>query len=397
MARQNRDHRETSIASIMPVDSPISRENHSHTPARAQTPVRPSEVLMIVWAPQQRRASNMCQTLGFHLRFVNGIRRTGRLKFTARLWKCVEYVTKFVETIAICIARRPRLCIVQNPPFFAIYAAWIGMLLSFRKPRLIADCHNAVFRPPWSRMTGAHFCLKLCQSILVHNEDIFQMLPRIGFNVPHALVLETRPTCVAPDDNSRQFESPVLQSIFAKKDHKTLIAPLAWKDDEPIEELVKLGAELPDFQILLTGMKGLRSHLRQNAPPNVIFTGFLSASDYELAMLRSTLVVGVTTIDGIQMSVANEAVGMGRPMVLSGTNTTRKLFYKGAVYTQGHTAKDFSNAVKQALDSLTTLSADAISLREERLHRWDLQADRFLQMANIQTRNVSSVLTTRNK
>ncbi len=343
--------------------------------------VAANDVLMIVWARQQRRASNMCEALGFQLRFVNGIQLKSNVRIFSLAAKAFEYFCKFFETIGVIILRRPKICVVQNPPFFVIFAAYFGMILAFRWPRLIGDCHNLL--PPWDKMPGSKLSLRLCELYVAHNDDIFRQLPVLGYPTRNARVLETRPT-VVNIEVTKKFEDPKLDAIFAKG-RPTLIVPLAWLADEPLEEIVGLGRELPDFEILMTGEKGLRSPLKATAPENVHFTGFMSKADYLLGMMKATVVVGLTTVEGIQMSVANEGVGMGRPMVLSGTQTTRRMFHKGATYVTEHTSQGIAAAVSEAMPQLEHLSSQSRELRAERLRHWETLAIRVVDEAGIQT------------
>lgn len=343
--------------------------------------VAANDVLMIVWARQQRRASNMCETLGFQLRFVNGIQFKSSHRILNLAAKVFEYFCKFFETIGVIILRRPVICIAQNPPFLTIIAAYLGMLLCLRRPRIIADCHNVVFREPWLDAPGAKASVKLTDNFLVHNHDIYAQLEGLAFPIPKAIVLETRPTVVKPTI-SPEFHSPVLKESLSSG-RLSLLVPLAWKPDEPLEEIVAMGTLLPEFDILLTGEKGSRSPLRSTAPSNVKFTGFLSKQDYDNVLQHATIIVGLTTVEGIQMSVANEAVGAGRPMVLSGTNTTRRLFHKGAVYVESHTAAGIAAAVQAASPILDQLRKESLELRQERFQRWSEQAQAFQMKCGI--------------
>ncbi|MDH8576211.1 hypothetical protein QIH29_27735, partial [Klebsiella pneumoniae] len=70
------------------------------------------------------------------------------------------------------------------------------------------------------------------------------------------------------------------------------------------------------------------------APDNVIFTGYLTKKAYDDLFLSSSVILGLTTRDNVQLSVSNEALSADKPMVLSDTTTLRNLFGDAAIFVE---------------------------------------------------------------
>ena len=87
--------------------------------------------------------------------------------------------------------------------------------------------------------------------------------------------------------------------------------------------------------------------------------------------------MGLTTRDDIQLSVANEAVGARKPMVISDTKLLRDLFYRGAVFVNPTDATAIRDGCSLALAQKQVLVQEVAQLSEERNRRWLEQAQRI--------------------
>ncbi|MBW1782866.1 MAG: glycosyltransferase, partial [Deltaproteobacteria bacterium] len=123
--------------------------------------------------------------------------------------------------------------------------------------------------------------------------------------------------------------------IPLKGDHNVVFV-CSFEKDEPYLEIIQ-AARLIDLSISLyiTGpyQKAGRDMLDQ-APPNVVFTGFLSDQDYVDLLYSCDAVIDLTVMQNCLVCGAYEAVALGKPVILSGTEALKKYFSKGAVYTE---------------------------------------------------------------
>ena len=143
--------------------------------------------------------------------------------------------------------------------------------------------------------------------------------------------------------------------------------------DEPIAEVFE-AVRGSNIQLHVTGNpRKLDATVRENAPPNVHFTGFLEEDAY-WALLRSVdAVIDLTLMDDCLVCGAYEALSLGKPMVLSNNAASVDLFAGAAVFTDNTPAD-----IRRALDALRAehaqVQAAAQTRRRELTEAWDASA-----------------------
>jgi glycosyltransferase involved in cell wall biosynthesis len=110
-------------------------------------------------------------------------------------------------------------------------------------------------------------------------------------------------------------------------------------------------------------------------PENVRLVGFLDRGTLDSYICGATVILGLTTRSDIQLSVANEAAGAGKAMVLSDTSLLREMFPRGAVYVATMSAQSIADGIAQAIRERAQLEAESAALREWREVRWAGQAE----------------------
>jgi len=120
--------------------------------------------------------------------------------------------------------------------------------------------------------------------------------------------------------------------------------------DEPVAAVMAAAAMLPEADLRFTGKPDhLPAALRAGMPKNVILTGFLAYPTF-LREMASADVVGVFTTDPHVMSrAAFEAIGLGRPLVLSDSDGLRHRFGRAALCSS-HDPAILARTLRQALD-----------------------------------------------
>ena len=205
------------------------------------------------------------------------------------------------------------------------------------------------------------------EAIIGHNAEVHEIAARRGIDRARLVTLETRPAPLTVIATPRSPERPVV------------LVPCSFQDDEPIPALLEAARLLPTFDFRLTGnpARAEAAGYTASAPNNVSFTGYLDAADYTKLLIHADIVLGLTTIDGIQLSAANEAVGAGRPMVLSDTTLRRDVFGAAALFAHNDPAS-LSQALLQAQADLPGLAAKSVQLKQQREERWQGQAKNCL-------------------
>jgi glycosyltransferase involved in cell wall biosynthesis len=322
--------------------------------------------LYIAWVRFQRRPESMRSFIGYDLLYFPP-------PYAAKWAKPFGYIRQAASTIAAIRRHKPDVLWFQSPPTFFAHLLVAYRALGGRRLKVVADCHNMGLDPDvpgnfWMKIPGTIPALNSFDVVIAHNAAVGAKAARLGVRSDRLLVLETRPAPLPIDETAGD---PVPQVV---------LVPCSYHDDEPIEMLMEVAARVPDATFKLTGnlARAQSKNYPARAPANVQFTGYLSAEEYTHLLTNCSLVIGLTTGEGIQLSGANEAVGAGRPMVLSDTQLLRSLFGDAALFAANETVP-MAAAVQDALSRQSELRQASRTLKDKRERRWRLQAEACLE------------------
>ena len=313
--------------------------------------------IYVVWADFQRRAVSFTDMFAFKVTHMG----TGS---RSRIGKLFRYLGRMVATWRLISNEKPDQVWLQIPPNFLIHVVLFQRLMSKHKFKVVADCHNASLRAPWKKVPWFVRAINQCDVILVHNEDIRKDALDLGFDSERLLVLEDAPAYNLEPTNNQKFRGSYV------------LVPCSFHDDEPINELLESARLCPEIEFKITGplKKAETKGYTKKAPNNVQFTGFVSVEEYDQLVWEAGIVMGLTKLDGIQLSVAGEAVGAGRPLLLSDTSTLRKLFGIGAEFVQ-NTAESMANGIKLGFEDQDRMAELSRKCAMDRYQKWKSQAE----------------------
>ena len=292
----------------------------------------------------------------------------------ARFLKPLGYISQAYKTATLLMKKEAQVIWYQSPPTFLAHLFTLYKFLTGRPKLLIADCHSSALRPFWSSLPGTSGLLNRLGLILVHNEEAAATAQRLGLDSARLLVLETRPANLEKIQHYKHDD---------KSAAPTILVPCSFHEDEPLEAIIEAAALLPETRFLVTGdlRRAKALNLLGRAPTNLCFTGFLPKDDYFRLLATSTLVMGLTINDGVQLSVASEAVGAERPIILSSTSILHKLFWCAAVFVEND-GPSIAAGCRKALAELGRLEEEAKVLRRSRLDSWEEQASAVKRVIN---------------
>ena len=293
----------------------------------------------------------------FELEFID-------ISLPKRYLKPFEYCLKTWKTLSLLFSFKPAVIWVQLPPTFLLHILFVYKYLFNRNCLIVADCHNATFRKPWVKVPGFRLLLERCDFVFVHNSTVEQQIQQL-FKLSNAQLhtLEDPPAaikCDSKDSASIPFSRP------------WFICPSSFNKDEPVAAILSAASLAPQLTFVLTGNKqrAMANHDISALPKNVKLPGFLPTEEFNQLLCEADAIMGLTLLDGIQLSVANEAVGANQPLVLANTNTLRKLFYKGAVYIDANDAHSIASGCLEAVARNKQLREEIAELRRERQAMW---------------------------
>ncbi|MBT5305272.1 MAG: glycosyltransferase [Candidatus Scalindua sp.] len=234
-------------------------------------------------------------------------------------------------------AKRPQTLIVQNPSIFLTLLACV--VKSFYGYFLIVDAHNSGLLPLSKTLKKFLFIYRYLQKkadiTIVTNETLANIVSNNKGN-PYVL----------PD---RIPSSPKVTKKILKGE-KNILFICTFAGDEPYEEVIKSASSFDnDVIFYVTGNhKRIKLDIINNAPSNVIFTGFVSDNEYWNLLSSVDLSIDLTRKENCLVCGAYESIAVGTPMILSDTNALKTFFNKGAVFTENNSAA-ITTSIKKCL------------------------------------------------
>lgn len=310
--------------------------------------------LFISWIGFQRRIASMDQILGFDVVYVPPPSESKWLK-------PLGYALQTLRTATAVLVRRPAVIWTQSPPSFLPH-----ILLALRPIaggyKIVVDCHQSVFEPPWTQVAGATAAMNRCDIVLVHNKETGALAEGIGVAPERILILEDPPS---------ELDAPEPGRAEDPNAPPCVIVPCSFAPDEPIPVLIAAARLLPEVRFLVTGSRRKAEGLGylRDCPQNVRFTDYLPVPEFERLFVNASVVLGLTKFEGIQLSVANEALGANRALVLSDTRILRAMFGEAALFAKT-TPEDIAARLREALALRPELEMRSAALKTRRNEDW---------------------------
>lgn len=277
----------------------------------------------------------------------------------------LSYPWQAIRTAWTLVRQRPDAVWIQMPPNFVAHLCLLLCLVYGRnRPRLVADLHNSALTRHWLSVPFTRRVLRKFDLVLVHNEDMRALAVDLGLGAGNLHVLEDR----SPSFGAIAATPPDGRPCF--------VVPCSFYKDEPVRNVLEAARLIPDYDFMITGPRARAAGqgLLDNVPGNVTFTGFLPVDEYDALVERATGILCLTTHDGVQLSAAGEAVGAGKPMIVSDKPLLLSLFTAGRFV--DNSVEALRDACRDVAGDYARYAAQTISLRDgaERNDRWLAQA-----------------------
>lgn len=307
-----------------------------------------SDRIWITWE-KQRRSTELSKALGCELYIFdfNGI---------LRYPKCVYY------TLKLLFSTPCKTVFVQNPSMvLATTACFYGLLFN---RTIIVDRHsnfrlNQQRKPTldWVVFDILHkFTIKRADLTIVTNEylaDIVKKLKGKAFVFPDKLpaLIPTRMV-----DLCEGFKIFLISSFGS---------------DEPVFEAIMAAERLREngVKIYISGKtEKLNETVKSNAPPNVIFTGFLCEEDFINYIYAVDAVMALTTNEFCMLCGCYEAVAAQKPLITSDKTVLRE-YFSGSVFVD-NTIEGISYGIKDLMFYFDNYLHNAFTLKEKIDNIW---------------------------
>ena len=287
-------------------------------------------------------------------------------KFDIDANRLVRYPYLLFKTAFTLIREMPDLVIVQNPSIvLSLFIVTFGKLI---KIHVVVDSHNEGIRPFYSLYNWLLPIYAIIQRwadlTIVTNEKLAKIVRKNG-GKPFVL-----PDRLPQINNSK---------VIKLKGESNVVFICTFAKDEPFFEVIKAAQIIaPSTCVYITGKyQNASNNIIGKAPPNVIFTGFMSDQIYINLLNSCDVVIDLTLMQDCLVCGAYEAIALGKPLILSDTPALRNYFHSGAVYTKNY-PKNIASAIKIAIENNDKLISEIITLKTEMTDKWDKQFKLFL-------------------
>jgi hypothetical protein len=314
-------------------------------------------VSFIAWSPVAGRSEEIARALGGEARCFYGPGRFGKLSVLGR------YARSAVDTVRYLRSRRPRAVIVTNPPLIPGLVAWAYARAS--GARVALDSHPGGFGLQGDRVSRVlqplhSWLARRVTATLVTDERLAGRVERWGGTA--AIVHEAPAGWAPPAPRPPEHTRPRVLFVCV------------FQRDEPVAEVIEAARRAPELDLHVTGdLRKCPDALREAAPPNVRFTGFLSGVDYERAVREADVVLALTTEPSSVVRAGYEAVYAQRPLVVSDWPASHEVF-PHAVHVAGGAAA-IAAGLRAAIRDRERLLAVAPHALELQRERWDRQLE----------------------
>jgi glycosyltransferase involved in cell wall biosynthesis len=293
----------------------------------------------ICWTRYQRRPESLQALLELEVFFIAPLGARRALKASG-------YLLSALTTLRILFRTHPDTLWLQLAPSLLLYPAFLYKWLLRPEMPIIADCHNGVLRAKWLNLPFIRKLLGRCDLVLFHNSLVLERARVSGIAGQHLHLLHTPPAL----PENRVARKP---SVAAKLAARFVLMPASFSGDEPIAIVLQAAAQLPHLMFVLTGDASTahRKHDVRSWPPNVVLTGFLPAAELDWLLAHASAVLALSTHSDIELSAGNEALGFGRPLVVTDSSVSRQLFGDYAVLVDPFSIDSVKNGIESVMQS----------------------------------------------
>jgi len=308
--------------------------------AAASTGVR-SSLVAIAWDNYQGRTEALANALGGRAWYLRGRPR-------AKALLPIRYLFDSIRMWRLLRRHRPGILVVITPPVVAPLVAWCWCVT--HRCRLVIDCHTGAFHS-WKWRWSAWLLRPVCRhaaAALVHTLEDEELVKAWG---ARALLL--------PDD----LPAPRQASPLPRPPGLRAVVAGSLDGNEPVAAVIEAARLAPEVEFRLTGdERRIPLAVRQGAPDNAIFTGWLDYTKFLGELVSANVVAVFSTDPHIMNRAAFEAVGLERPLVLSDLPGLRSRFGPAALFSPNN-PRAMADAVLLALGRQEELAARSKELQ----------------------------------
>lgn len=311
--------------------------------------------IWITWETQ-RRSIELARKFGCKLFLFDFPEKTRYLKC---LW----------QTFIAIYTEKPTVIFAQNPSMILAFFVCVWSLVT--GVPVVVDRHTTFLLSRKYRNTPRILLFKLLHRLtvrmatmtIVTNQFLAEIVEKLG---GRAFVLPDK----IPDLKSST------NLLLKGKQNILLISSCA--KDEPIVEVLEAMRLISydGITLYITGNnKKLEKAIIDNAPDNVIFTGFLPEQDFINYLFSVDCVMALTTAEYCMLCGCYEAVAAEKPLITSSKMVLQEYFNK-AIFVD-NTPSGIASGIQLAVTRMIGLQQDIVLLKSCLLQDWEEKYQRL--------------------
>jgi glycosyltransferase involved in cell wall biosynthesis len=250
--------------------------------------------------------------------------------------------------------------IVTNPPIFPGLIAFAYARIT--AAAVVLDSHPSAFgaAPLARRLAAIHARLvRRAVATLVTVDELAAVIQ--GWGGRAEIVHEAPPAWS-------------MQPVAHPRGRPRVLYITRFAGDEPTREVVEAARLVPGVDLHITGdLRKCPPGVRDCAPPNVTFVGFLRGEDYRRALEEADIVLVLTRHEQAVNRAAYECVYAGRPLIVSRLPAMTAAF-PYAVHVDNDTA-GIAEGIQAAVDRHAEMVEAVPAALALQLERWERQLD----------------------
>jgi glycosyltransferase involved in cell wall biosynthesis len=281
--------------------------------------------------------------------------------------RLLQFPALFVKTLFFLLRRHPSLVFVQHPPVHVLLPVLLYCL--FSGARFIIDSHitpgTTLVEKPHHRfyLLLHRFYSFFAEVTLFHSEAILERSKEWWGDF---MVLENPVRELSLKGNFPVAQRPAVGMV-------TSFSP-----DEHVEGVIEAALELPEVSFFITGSEyKVPAAMKQQAPRNVMFTGYISGESYYEFLNAMDLIIVLTDRAESALLGAYESISAETPLVVSDTPTMRRYFPQGVIFVE-HRVESLTRGIEKGLGSRDALKEEIDSLKQKKLK---IQSRTFKEIA----------------
>lgn len=333
---------------------------------------KPSELIVMVWAPDEDRTKSFAEKLKaplFNIHF---------LQYKRPIVAPFKYILQALKTLQVLFKHRPRYVYITNPPAFAPLFVLIYCRLTGNE--YIMDTHPpALYSRKWGWTVPLQRFLAKRAKMNVIDQERYASMMRDEWGA-EAMVLEN------PLERNINYDSDAQPGTERFK----IAVVNTFAVDEPLQPILDAARQLPDVEFHVTGdpERG-NQEMIASAPENVVFTGYLRGKDYWNLVYTSRATMVLTTYPYSLLGGGMDSLLLDKPSILSDQPVLRDYFTQGTVFAD-NTADGLVEAINTVREQEQTLIQQVSELKTDKLERWKTD---FQQLeALVQTPQPNSIV-----